>query len=428
MPGWRVGWVTIHDRNDLFSEVRKGLFALSQLILGANSLIISALPAILTPVPGSEAETSLLKFRHDTINQLETNALYCAKRLQGIPGIEVIFPQGAMYLMFGVSCGSVFTAPPPAGAANGADPVIDADDTPSPSASASASSAVEQQTQQQQHYRYDPAIFGSDLTFAQALLSEENVFVLPGAAFSLPGYCRIVFCAPIDRLRDAMDRMEAFCARHRVPVSAVDRDAIAAAAANSIGAGGSSFGLQSRLITNNEHARDDSGMFVGGASGIGVILPSSNAAVPPSLPSTGSSSASSSAASSSMVRKGPASVASSSSSVNTRATGTTSASGSSDPTVYSAIHGGHNHGQAAPGAASSASKGKAFTYDNDRSGSAGDDDAELLAAMSITGPGQTPPQYMFAGPSAAAASSTVVGGHDAIRAAAAMVLEQEAQQ
>ncbi|KAJ3091615.1 hypothetical protein HK102_014101, partial [Quaeritorhiza haematococci] len=51
VPGWRVGWILIHDRNNVFSEVRQGLLSLSQLILGANSLIQGALPAILDNVP-----------------------------------------------------------------------------------------------------------------------------------------------------------------------------------------------------------------------------------------------------------------------------------------------------------------------------------------------------------------------------------------
>ena len=56
VPGWRVGWILIHDRNDVFTEVRKGLMKLTQLIIGANTLVQSAMPAILTPEGASQKE------------------------------------------------------------------------------------------------------------------------------------------------------------------------------------------------------------------------------------------------------------------------------------------------------------------------------------------------------------------------------------
>ena len=56
VPGWRVGWILIHDRNGAFTEVRKGLMKLTQLIIGANTLVQSAMPAILTPEGASQKE------------------------------------------------------------------------------------------------------------------------------------------------------------------------------------------------------------------------------------------------------------------------------------------------------------------------------------------------------------------------------------
>lgn len=61
--GWRVGWVVLHDRQGLLGDVRKGLFALTQLILGANSLVVGALPAILDPPPHSPEAASLAAFQ-----------------------------------------------------------------------------------------------------------------------------------------------------------------------------------------------------------------------------------------------------------------------------------------------------------------------------------------------------------------------------
>lgn len=65
VPGWRVGWIFIHDRNDVFAEVREGLNSLSQLILGSNSLVQAALPEILNNTDPS--------FYHDTRVQLEVS-------------------------------------------------------------------------------------------------------------------------------------------------------------------------------------------------------------------------------------------------------------------------------------------------------------------------------------------------------------------
>ena len=63
---------------------------LSQLTLGANSLIQAAIPEILaTPQ----------EFHTATVNQLEKNAELSRKLLTGIPGVVPVFPQGAMYLM-----------------------------------------------------------------------------------------------------------------------------------------------------------------------------------------------------------------------------------------------------------------------------------------------------------------------------------------
>ena len=63
---------------------------LTQLIIGANSLIQAALPDIL-----STPET----FHQETMHKLEENALLSVKLLSDIPGLRVIDAQGAMYLL-----------------------------------------------------------------------------------------------------------------------------------------------------------------------------------------------------------------------------------------------------------------------------------------------------------------------------------------
>jgi len=165
VPGWRVGWVLVHDRQGLFEEVRSGLFRMSQLILGANSLIQSALPALLTPAEGSADHAALQAFKADTMHQLYGNACIVAEGLAAIKGVTPIVPQGAMYVMIRID----------------ADQLVDIKD---------------------------------DVEFCQKLLTEESVFMLPGQCFGMPNYARVVFSAPADKLRVAVARIEAFCKAH----------------------------------------------------------------------------------------------------------------------------------------------------------------------------------------------------------------------
>lgn len=157
VPGWRVGWVLIHDRNNLFSEIRKGINSLSQIILGANSLIMAAIPDILN-APRS--------FYDETMKQLEGNARISEKLLQGIPGLTPVFPQGAMYMMIEINT----------------DEFKD---------------------------------FKDDLDFVEKLASEESVLCLPGKCFKCPGtFVRFVFTPPEDKLAIAYQRVREFAARH----------------------------------------------------------------------------------------------------------------------------------------------------------------------------------------------------------------------
>ena len=68
VPGWRVGWVVVHDPKGLFKDVRAGLIKLSQLILGSNSLIQAALPAMLEQTSAAYYDESLkqLEVRRDS--------------------------------------------------------------------------------------------------------------------------------------------------------------------------------------------------------------------------------------------------------------------------------------------------------------------------------------------------------------------------
>ncbi|KAI8899183.1 pyridoxal phosphate-dependent transferase [Globomyces pollinis-pini] len=159
VPGWRVGWIFIHDKNKVFDEVRAGIINLSQLIIGSNSIIQAAIPEILA----TDNE-----FHRATNTQLEKNALLSVKLLSNIPGITVVAPQGAMYLMLKINI---------------------------------------------EEFKG----FKDDVEFVEGLVREQSVLCLPGQCFRCPEpYVRIVFSPPIDKLQEAYDRIREFCAKHHI--------------------------------------------------------------------------------------------------------------------------------------------------------------------------------------------------------------------
>ncbi|TMS05441.1 Tyrosine aminotransferase [Larimichthys crocea] len=163
VPGWRMGWILIHDRNDLFgSEIRQGLVKLSQRILGACSIIQGALESILNNTPQS--------FYNKTISFLKSNSEICFNELSTIPGLNPVMPSGAMYLMVG----------------------IDIDHFPD---------------------------YKNDVDFTESLVTEQSVFCLPASAFEYPNFFRIVVTVPEEMMLEACSRIREFCQRHYRPGS-----------------------------------------------------------------------------------------------------------------------------------------------------------------------------------------------------------------
>lgn len=157
VPGWRLGWIVVHDRHNRFAETRKAIYDLSQVILGANSVIQAALPKILLETPKS--------FLTATNKRLAGNARITVDRLKQIDGLTPIEARGAMYIMVKIDKTK-----------------IDVKD---------------------------------DSDFMVRLMNEQSVFVLAGSMFNAPDFFRIVFCAPADKLNEAYDRIAAFCNAHR---------------------------------------------------------------------------------------------------------------------------------------------------------------------------------------------------------------------
>ncbi|KAJ4436341.1 hypothetical protein ANN_18972 [Periplaneta americana] len=168
-PGWRVGWVIMHDRGDVLERagVRAALQRLAQRTLGCTSLVQAALPAIL----GADHS----KFFQDTLDTLQRHACAAHAALSVVPGLAPVMPQGAMYMMVGVSL-----------------------------------------------ERF-PAL-RSERHFVERLVAEESVFLLPGQCFDYPSYVRLVLTAPEDMLLEACARIAAFCTRYYLLKSCDDTE------------------------------------------------------------------------------------------------------------------------------------------------------------------------------------------------------------
>ena len=54
----------------------------------------------------------------------------------------------------------------------------------------------------------------NDLDFFGGLLEEESVSVLPGEVFGAENFVRLVTCASVEVLQEAIERIERFCKAH----------------------------------------------------------------------------------------------------------------------------------------------------------------------------------------------------------------------
>lgn len=162
VPGWRLGWIIVHDRHNAFLQVRKGLGNLSSRILGSNTLVQGALPAILRNTPQ--------KFYDELVETLQNHAIIAFQILKDIPGLSPIMPSGAMYMMIGISIENFPEYP-------------------------------------------------NELEFVQDLVKEQSVFCLPGKCFNIENYMRIVLTVPREMIVEACNRIHNFCEKHYKPDS-----------------------------------------------------------------------------------------------------------------------------------------------------------------------------------------------------------------
>lgn len=164
VPGWRLGWILKHDLVGAFDRIWAGCHALSQIIIGPNTLVQAAVPKIL-----SNKETK--QYREELAKTVGSQSALCFDLLSNAKGLKPIRPDGAMYMLVGIDVSEF-----------------------------DASWGVT-----------------DDVAFSVELMKEENVQVLPGTIFDIPGFFRIVVTKPPEQLKEAVERIVRFVATLKTP-------------------------------------------------------------------------------------------------------------------------------------------------------------------------------------------------------------------
>ena len=158
-PGWRIGYMAIHDPTGRLLNVRDGIERM------LRSRLCASTPAQLGYLAGLDSDRSWMNGYSDKVlSQRDV----CVERISQIEGLEVQSSGGAFYMFVRLT---------------------------------------------------DPKWANDDKQFVLDLLHEEHVLVVHGSGFSPTlgkGHFRIVYLPNIDVLHEAFNRIESFLLRHRV--------------------------------------------------------------------------------------------------------------------------------------------------------------------------------------------------------------------
>ena len=157
-PGWRIGYLAIHDPTKVMGDVRDGI----ERIL--RSRLCASTPAQLGYLAGLENDRTWMLEYASKVRKRRNLSL---KRISEIEGLEVQEPGGAFYIFVRL---------------------------------------------------LDEKWAKNDKEFVLNLLQEEKVLVVHGSGFSPErgeGHIRIVYLADEDTLNKAFDKIERFLIRHR---------------------------------------------------------------------------------------------------------------------------------------------------------------------------------------------------------------------
>jgi tyrosine aminotransferase len=163
VPGWRVGWLTFQDNTKgSLQNVEQGAHRLIQLQHGVNQLAQSAIAPLL-----SASTPGLAVWKEKFRSTLERQGMLLCSSLNDIHCLKVAPPQGAMYAIVQI-----------------------------------------------RFDRLNSSSIHDDMEFASKLVEEENVFVLPGSTFGVPGTFRVAYSSSDKTLEEAANRISNFCTRH----------------------------------------------------------------------------------------------------------------------------------------------------------------------------------------------------------------------
>ena len=157
-PGWRIGYLGIHDPKGRLVSIRDGIERL------LRSRLCASTPAQMGYLAGLDGDRSWMKSYSEKIKRQRD---LCVKRINSIEGLEVQSSGGAFYMFIKLT---------------------------------------DEQWQQ------------NDKDFVLKLLHEEHVLVVHGSGFSPDlggGHFRLVYLPDVDILNEAFNRIERFLLRHR---------------------------------------------------------------------------------------------------------------------------------------------------------------------------------------------------------------------
>jgi alanine-synthesizing transaminase len=157
-PGWRIGYMAVHDPTGCLRLVRDGIERL------LRSRLCASTPAQLGYLAGLTGDRTWMQTYSTRVKRQRD---YCIQRIEGIEGLEVQSPGGAFYMFVKLT---------------------------------------------------DARWAEDDKQFVLDLLHEEHVLLVHGSGFSPilgKGHVRLVYLADLDVLEEAFSRIERFLERHR---------------------------------------------------------------------------------------------------------------------------------------------------------------------------------------------------------------------
>ena len=157
-PGWRIGYMALHDPLKVMVDLRDGIERL------LRSRLCASTPAQMGYLAGLESDRSWMESHK---SKVKSRRQLCLDRIEGIEGLEVEAPGGAFYMFVRLT---------------------------------DINWAVD------------------DKAFVLKLLEEEHVLLVHGSGFSTQkgaGHFRLVYLADEATLNIAFDRIDTFLVRHR---------------------------------------------------------------------------------------------------------------------------------------------------------------------------------------------------------------------